>query len=316
MRATRRSALIELEQPVAVGGTRPHHAVRLDRAVRIANLWNWLPAFRTVAETQHLRTAARALHVSPSALSRSVKQLEDALDQPLFTREKGRMQLNGAGKALLASVRDAMRRVDDGVAQLGSAGVEIVRVAGQAAWLEQIVLPAVGEPPSGDARVVVEVVELPASDVASSLLRGDLDLALGEAFERAGGIAVEHLGAVAVALYQRGGRAPVADLPFAVCLDGTDAWPPGRARRVALRTRQLTTVVEACEAGLVQAVLPRSLARAHGLRETERFPDSQLYLARRMPLHPSTLDAVVDAIRLRAATALAPERTPHRLKRS
>src|SRR5262245_24932867 len=36
----------------------------MDRAARLTELWSWLPAFRAVAETQHLPTAAAALHVS------------------------------------------------------------------------------------------------------------------------------------------------------------------------------------------------------------------------------------------------------------
>ena len=34
----------------------------VDRAIRLSNLWNWLPAFRIVAETQHLPTAAKQLN--------------------------------------------------------------------------------------------------------------------------------------------------------------------------------------------------------------------------------------------------------------
>ena len=63
------------------------HPALVQRAVRVSQLWSWLPAFRTVAETEHLPTAARMLELSPSALSRSVKQLEDSLGRPLFTRE-------------------------------------------------------------------------------------------------------------------------------------------------------------------------------------------------------------------------------------
>lgn len=87
---------------------------RMDRAARLAELWSWLPAFRTVAETQHLPTAAAVLHVSPSALSRSVGLLEAALGQPLFRRVGRRLQLDRAGELLLAATRDAMRRLDDG----------------------------------------------------------------------------------------------------------------------------------------------------------------------------------------------------------
>ena len=49
--------------------------------LRLLELWSWLPAFRFVAETEHLPTASDLLYTSPSALSRTVKQLEGALIQ-------------------------------------------------------------------------------------------------------------------------------------------------------------------------------------------------------------------------------------------
>ena len=52
----------------------------MERLRSIANLWNWLPAFRAVAETGNLRLAAERLHVSPSALSRTVRLLEDEIE--------------------------------------------------------------------------------------------------------------------------------------------------------------------------------------------------------------------------------------------
>ena len=280
----------------------------MERAARIANLWNWLPAFRTVAETEHLGTAARMLHVSSSALSRSVKQLEDALGEPLFAREKARLKLNRAGHELLAAVRDAMRRIDDGVAQLGASSTERVRVWGQGAWLELLVLPAIATFGTEGLHVIVDVIELPASDVPNALLRGDLDLAIGETFAEANGLVVELLGAVALALCRAAARNPaVAELPFAICIDGTDPWPAEVARRIAVRTRQLRAVIDECAVGRAQAVLPIVLAERHRLRvaAAPRFPAAPLYLARRRSLYQIPLDRVVGAIQRHAANLLS-----------
>jgi hypothetical protein len=43
------------------------------RLRRVAQLWNWLPGFRAVAEHEHVHKAAHTLGISPSALSRTVK---------------------------------------------------------------------------------------------------------------------------------------------------------------------------------------------------------------------------------------------------
>ena len=37
----------------------------MERVVRLDSFWSWLPAFRVVAETAHLPTAARTLGVGP-----------------------------------------------------------------------------------------------------------------------------------------------------------------------------------------------------------------------------------------------------------
>ncbi len=60
----------------------------MERLRRVASFWNWLPAFRAVAETEHLPTAAEALFVSPSALSRAIRLLEKDVGQPLFRRTR------------------------------------------------------------------------------------------------------------------------------------------------------------------------------------------------------------------------------------
>ena len=43
---------------------------------RVSRIWNWLPVFRAVAETEHLPTASELLYVTPSALSRTIRLLE------------------------------------------------------------------------------------------------------------------------------------------------------------------------------------------------------------------------------------------------
>ena len=88
------------------------------RVQRLARLWSWLPAFRVVAETEHLPSAASALGTSPPGLSRMVKLLEHDLGEPLFARTAGRLRLNAAGELFLDHVRDAMRLLDDGLQTL------------------------------------------------------------------------------------------------------------------------------------------------------------------------------------------------------
>lgn len=88
----------------------------LDRHQQVARVWDWLPAFRAAAEYESLQRAGLALSVSPSALSRSIKLLEDTLGVVLFTRSPSGLSLTEQGQRLLTATREAMRRVHDGLA--------------------------------------------------------------------------------------------------------------------------------------------------------------------------------------------------------
>lgn len=56
-----------------------------------------------------MSAAARALHLSQPALSRSVQRLEDELGTPLFSREGRRAVLNEAGRAAVDWARQILR---------------------------------------------------------------------------------------------------------------------------------------------------------------------------------------------------------------
>ena len=85
----------------------------------IAAVWNRLPVFRVVAETQHLPTASRRLHLSASAISRTIRLLEDAVGQELFHRGGRSLTLSSAGERLLRAVEEATRSMDAGLRGLG-----------------------------------------------------------------------------------------------------------------------------------------------------------------------------------------------------
>ena len=57
--------------------------------------------FWAVAHRRHLTKAAEALHISPSALSIQLRQLEDRLGHELFERKNRRLELTEAGRIAL-----------------------------------------------------------------------------------------------------------------------------------------------------------------------------------------------------------------------
>ncbi len=78
--------------------------------------------FLAVIEQGSFRAAADALGVTPSAISQSVKQLEDRIGVPLLTRTTRSLGLTQAGEVFLARVRPAMAELGDAYASIKEFG--------------------------------------------------------------------------------------------------------------------------------------------------------------------------------------------------
>ncbi|MFV8799502.1 HTH-type transcriptional activator IlvY [Yersinia sp. LJYL362] len=59
-----------------------------------------LKLFLHLAESRHFGRTAKAMHVSPSTLSRQIQRLEETIGQPLFLRDNRTVQLTDAGTQL------------------------------------------------------------------------------------------------------------------------------------------------------------------------------------------------------------------------
>lgn len=71
-----------------------------------------LQSFEAVARHLSTTRAAQELHLTQSAVSKQVVQLEDMLQNPLFTRIRKRLQLTPAGELYLAEVRKILNQVE------------------------------------------------------------------------------------------------------------------------------------------------------------------------------------------------------------
>ncbi len=67
-----------------------------------------LQLFLTLADTLHFGRTSRLCHVSPSALSRSIRQLETELDVTLFYRDNRRVSLTREGERFRDYARQAL----------------------------------------------------------------------------------------------------------------------------------------------------------------------------------------------------------------
>jgi DNA-binding transcriptional LysR family regulator len=219
----------------------------MDRLIRLGQLWSWLPAFRAVAETEHVHQAAARLHLTPSALSRSIRLLEEDVGQALFRRVGRSLELTDAGHELLRALREAMRRLDDALVTVTQKPTMRLRVAAEDALALAVIIDAL------DSDGAPELVAA-TDDARAQLLRGSIDVAFVSEPCAGRDVLVVKLGELDFsARVSRDGRAAFIDAPGL-------PWPPERERVVDVRVNTAALALAACRAGLGIAVLPDAIA--------------------------------------------------------
>ncbi len=261
-----------------------------DRARRLRDFWDYLPAFRAIAEAEHLPTAARAIGLSPPALSRTLRLLEHQLGHPLFDRVGRALRLNAAGRELMVAVRGAMRTLDDGVARAlgtGPRGALLVTTDAETRWLlgPWLARLAVDAP-------ALQVREQPrAPDLGAALRTGDLDAALGIGACRAEGVRSERLADVAWRVFRRGKAGD------GFVTSPHEPWPATRARTVVATVADAPTAAAACGPA-TRAFVPEPVGRAAGLTPCSPILGrTPVYLVSREPVavHAATEAALAAA---------------------
>ena len=284
-----------------------------DRFRDTTAIWNWLPAFRAVAETEHLPSAGELLAVTPPALSRSVRNLEEAVGRELFVRAGRSLQLNDDGRALAAAVRTAMRTVHSALVDLSD---ETFR--GPLRWasmwsMTRLVVDVLAEVVAEHPRLLPQMYPIRPADVVSPLLRGELDLVVVTSRVEADGITTTKLGHLAHSVFcgpnhplAAKGSATFEELakyPFATPLPDAagvfhDGWPEDRERNITFQFAQMEAGYQACHAGHVLAVLPDNVAmNLVRLREIDTAPSVfALHRETIVPGPPETVAAKLSAV--------------------
>lgn len=209
----------------------------------VTQIWNYLPAFRAAAEYLSLQRAGLATSVSPSALSRSIKLLEQALGVTLFDRSPTGLTLTAPGERLLEVTRSAMRLVHDGTPQnltdrllAGAVGPALPALLCDAAI---DALP--GWP--------MDLAEVTAEDGGDRLRRGELDVIVTH--QPLGGPGLSALPLPAMRLVLAMG--PGATREKVACLDGEGfEWSGAH-----VRAPSTTLLIALATRGQLAASLPR-----------------------------------------------------------
>ena len=140
-----------------------------------------LKLVETVAQEGGLTKAANRLHVTQSALSHQLRDIEDKLGAPLFLRLNKKMLLTQAGERLLSSapaVLEELKRAEEDIRQIALHREGILRISTECYtcyhWLPPVLKPFSREFPRVEVRIVAEATRRPVE----ALLDGRLDLAI------------------------------------------------------------------------------------------------------------------------------------------
>jgi LysR family transcriptional regulator for metE and metH len=134
-----------------------------------------------VADVGSLTRAGDHLHVTQSALSHQLRDIEERLGTALFLRLGKRLVLTPAGERLLVSARDVLDRLqqtEEAIRHLGKTRGGVLRITTECTtcyhWLPPLLTPYRERFPSMEVRIDVEATSHPIERV----LDGTIDLAL------------------------------------------------------------------------------------------------------------------------------------------
>ncbi len=249
--------------------------------------------FTTAARHLSLQRAAAELHLTPSALSKAVRRLEDSLRTPLFDRVGKGLQLNAAGQRLQTRALSLLQLAEQTRAEFAGSGFSVnCRIAAPALlqaryapmWVQA--LDVLGSPAS------LRLIEQFETEAMTAVQRGEADFAVVSAAVLPQGQAPEGLAALPLetlpmqlALAPQHALAGAAARPWAevqkhdfVCPTrsllcglrrgvGSDGWrDDALPRRIRYLSDDLHALLTLVRSGAALAYLPSFLIPQEGLR--------------------------------------------------
>ena len=138
-----------------------------------------LEAFSAVAKTGSFSRAAESLHITQSALSQRIMNLEAELATGLIIRDPSGLRLTAIGETLLryCSVKDSLE--DEFLAKISSSKSElggVIRIAGFSSVLRSVIMPALAEFIANHPRINIEFYCRELADLPHLLTSSEADI--------------------------------------------------------------------------------------------------------------------------------------------
>lgn len=137
--------------------------------------------FYQCAKTLSFSRAAEALFVSQSSVSQSVKSLEKQLGVSLFTRTTKQVKLTPEGDSLYSHLQIAFEHIrlgEEGLLRLRDLDAGVLRIGVSDTISKYVLMPYLQAFHNLYPRVKIHIINRPSPQSLSSILTGDVDMAI------------------------------------------------------------------------------------------------------------------------------------------
>jgi DNA-binding transcriptional LysR family regulator len=151
--------------------------------------------FLNVVRLGHLTHVAKSMGLSQSAVSMSIKELENILGRPLFDRINKKLILNEVGRNFHDTVEPIYKRLEDIEYEFQNTEDKgTVRIGASTTIVDYLMPPIVCRYMSDYPDVKIQLKEGNTRKIASMVKDGELDMAFVEALEKDSDIISERIG--------------------------------------------------------------------------------------------------------------------------
>jgi DNA-binding transcriptional LysR family regulator len=260
-------------------------------------------AFLAAARIGNFTRAANELHISQSAFTVQIRQLEEALGVTLFDRSKRRVALTTAGREVIVPLERILVDMESIVARTRElAGLRrgIVHVAVLPSIASQILPDVICEYRQRHPGIVVQIADVVAEKLIEAVKKDEVDFGIGSRVRvdrelKADALFVDRLCAFVPKSHSMGrsGSVTLKDLAASpLILTGRDSSAREIVDRalkrdrlqptIAYETNYMSTAISMVRAGLGIAVLPESASSGDGQKEIRTVNISKPVLSRRI----------------------------------
>lgn len=237
---------------------------------------NRLQQFCTLVETQHLRKAAEFHHITHSAMSKSMRVLEEQLGLKLVEQAGRGIAITEAGRRVYESAKELLRQVDAFEQGVKHAPPHPkIRVGTFEVFSTYFMGSLLGSRPWQNHQF--EIRELTPGKMEESLAQGQIDFAISYIPIPKPKLVYAKVATITMGLFGKKsqfGETPLGDLPFCAPVSpvegaptkvkGLDGWPDHEIpRRIPYQVEMMETALELTRRGLGVVWLPTFVADLH-----------------------------------------------------